>query len=203
MTTRPVLAPRLLAGLAVSLAAGVATSFLQTWLPDAFASAANSAGTWCAVAFAVALWCAPSRFAVAVGPASLALLVAGYYLTAGARGFASSPTWVAFWLVAALVVGVTLGLGATWLARADVPSDSLRRAVAIAPIAGVLIGEGAHGLMRLTASTSAAYWGAEVAVGVFIGAWALARRVTTARARLIGVAATLAVAAVTFVGYGG
>lgn len=200
---RPILVRRLLAGLVIALLAGVATSFLQTVLPDAFASAANSAGTWCLIAFAVMLWCAPSRLAVLVGPASLALLVAGYYTTAAARGFGVSPTSVGLWLAASVVIGLVIGLSAVWLSRQEVHGDSVRRAIAVAPMPGILIGEGLHGVLRLTETTSVVYWGVEIAIGVVLAGWLVVRRITSVRARLIAVAATVAVATVILGVYGG
>lgn len=200
---RPFLVRRLSAGLLIALLAGVATSFLQTVLPDALASAANSAGTWCLVSFAVTLWCAPSRLAPLVGPASLALLVAGYYTTADARGFGVSPTYVTLWLAASVVVGVLIGLSAVWLSRDGVPSRSIRRALAAAPIPGILLGEGLHGVLRLTDTTSAVYRIAEIVIGAILAGWLIARRVASVRARLLAVAATAAAAAIIVGVYGG
>lgn len=60
--------------------------------------------------------------------------------------------------------------------------------------AGVLIGEGAYGLARLTGSTSAAYWSIEIAIGVIaLGRVAASSTVAAALSAIVVYAAAIAV----------
>jgi len=66
------------------------------------------------------------------------------------------------WGVAAVIAGPALGVGAAWL-RGPNPR---RAAAGVAPIAGILLGEGLYGLTVVAATTSVGYWIAELAVGL-------------------------------------
>lgn len=183
-----------LAVLAVALLLGVLTSYAQTWLPDELRSVSNSAGPWCAVAFALALlaW-RPVRGAL-VGGVSLALLVTGYYLTAQLRGYAVGTGSVAFWVVAAFTAGPALGLGAVWL-RCD---DDVRRGWGVGVLPGVLLGEGAVSLVTVADTTYPPYWVAEAVVGVLLLAVLARGRLGSTRA-VLAVTGTVVVVALAFV----
>ena len=150
----------------VAGAAGAATSFLQTVLPDAVGSLANSGGSWCLVAWLLARrGPSPARGAAAAVAALLAL-VAGYYVTADLRGFGLSPASIAFWVVVAALVGPPLGAGAVWSRTAP----GRRRVLGALVLPSLLAAESAYGVVLLGSSTSTAYWVGEGVVAVALGA---------------------------------
>jgi hypothetical protein len=124
---------------------GVLTAYAQGWLNGDLNSLANSAAPWSLVAFALA---SPSRarwLAALCGALALALLEVGYVVGSALKGYSSAPSTVAFWLLAAAVVGPMLGL-AGHAARSGPP---VLAAVGSGFIAGVLVGEGLYGLSHL------------------------------------------------------
>lgn len=166
---------------------------LQTWLPAEAASLANSAGSWCAVAFALARVGRGSDpgsgpgsrrgvgRAAALGAIALVALDVGYYATASARGFPTSSAHIAFWIVAAVLVGPVLGVGARWLdARHPV-----RRALGVAVLPTVLALEGIRSLVEVGDTTYRPYWVAQILVGVLLAVLLAAR--PTPRTAAVGV----------------
>ena len=94
---------------------GGATSFAQTFLPDALRPFANSASGWTLLTALVVGLCRARTLASAVlGAASFALLVLGYQYVSGLRGF---PTDETLFLIVGLVVGPFVGVAASWLTR--------------------------------------------------------------------------------------
>ena len=91
------------------------------------------------------------------------------------------------WGAAAIVAGPALGVGAAWLRG----PNALRVAAGVAPIAGILLGEGLYGLTVVAATTSVAYWIGELAVGLAVVALA-ANRIRTRG----GIALMLALSAI-------
>lgn len=144
------------------LVIGIATSVGQGWLPDGLAPLSNSSGSWCLCAFGLALVERDPRPAALVGFASLAAMLAGYALATELRGYPVGASMFVRWGVAAVIVGPALGVGAAWLRG----PDPLRAAAGIAPIAGILLGEGLYGLTVVAGTTSVGYWIGEVAVGL-------------------------------------
>ncbi|GAB3208629.1 hypothetical protein GCM10027294_19870 [Marinactinospora endophytica] len=197
-TTAPPAASPLasIAALALTVVGGVAigvlTSFGQGWLPSALNSLANSAGSWSVAALLLALL-APRRWAAVVaGVLALAAMMAGYDLASVLRGFSVSAGVTLFWVTAAVVVGPFLGLTA----------HALRFRTAFAPygvglLSGVLVGEGAYGLLYILATTSGVYWAGSIAAGSALLAWGCVWRFRDARSIL----AAVAVAAVTAVAF--
>jgi hypothetical protein len=162
---------RLALAVLLAVAGGALTSFGQSWLPDELRSLANSSGSWCAVAFGVALL--PRRPWGCVLAAVLGLLglLAGYEATSVARGFAVSTGTVAEWVLAAVLVGPFLGVGAAGVvARRPWPA-----ALGTGVLAGVLVGEGVYGLTVVADSTSPVYWTLSLVAGALVPALALAR----------------------------
>ena len=166
---------------------------LQTWLPAEAASLANSAGSWCAVAFALARVGRGSDpgsgpgsrrgvgRAAALGAIALVALDVGYYATASARGFPTSSAHIAVWIVAAVLVGPVLGVGARWLdARHPV-----RRALGVAVLPTVLALEGIRSLVEVGDTTYRPYWVAQILVGVLLAVLLAAR--PTPRTAAVGV----------------
>ena len=162
------------AGLAVVLvagAAGAATSFLQTVLPHPVASLANSAGSWCLVAWLLARRASSPARGVATAVAALLALVAGYYVTADLRGFGVSSTSVGSWVATAALVGLPLGAGAVWSRTAP----GRRRVLGALVLPALLVAEAAYGVLVVGSTTSPAYWLGEGVVGVAL-AWLLLAR---------------------------
>lgn len=152
------------------LAAGAATAIAQGALPAQVASLANSSGSWCLLAFLLALTAPTAGFGAVAGLASLACMLAGYVVTDLLRGYPSSTGLVMFWSAAALLAGPLLGLGAQWLRR----RPGTRAALGISALCGVLIGEAGYGLLVLAGSTEPAYWWAQAVLGVLLLASAAA-----------------------------
>ena len=177
----------LLVAVGAGLAIGIATSVAQGSLPQTLTPLSNSTGTWCLGAFALALLERDPRRAALIGFASLIAMLAGYALATELRGFPVGTSMFGRWGAAAVIAGPALGIGAAWL-RGPAP---LRAAAGVAPIAGILLGEGLYGLTVLTATTPVAYWIGEVALGLALAGLAAIR----IRARR-GIATMLALSAV-------
>jgi hypothetical protein len=104
----PPLAARIAALLLLGLLAGAATSILQKYLGSPWLSLVNSASPWLAAMFAAgALWGRPAAAALA-GTTTGLLELAGYYLTAAARGY-SAGSILLFWAACALIGGPLFG----------------------------------------------------------------------------------------------
>jgi len=185
---RPVRAPTVavLAGLVL----GALTSYAQGWLPGALASLANSSGSWCLVAFLLAL-AATRRWAAALtGFLTLLMLLVGYVLAAAVRGFASSNSLLIFWGLAALVAGPVLGLAAQEVRR----GGTTAAACGVAVMSGVLVGEGAYGLIVIADTTDPVYWWVSIVAGVVLLGWVGARRLRAVGPILLAVAVTVVLA---------
>jgi hypothetical protein len=91
------------------------------------------------------------------------------------------------WGAAAVIAGPALGVGAAWLRG----PDPRRAAAGVAPIAGILLGEGLYGLAVVAATTSVAYWIGELVLGLAVVVLA-AVRIRSGR----GIALMLALSAI-------
>jgi hypothetical protein len=108
------LAVRVVAVAVTGLAVGAATSVLQKYLNQPWLSLVNSASPWLAPMFALGpLWRRPAP-AAAAGLVTGLLELAGYYLTAAARGYPAGGGILAFWAACAVVGGPLLGASG-WL----------------------------------------------------------------------------------------
>jgi Family of unknown function (DUF6518) len=147
------------------LAIGAVTSAGQGLLPETLAPLANSSASWCLCAFAIAMVEREPRRGALAGFVSLVAMLAGYAFATELRGYPVGATSMFVrWGAAAVVAGPALGVGAAWLRG----SNGLRRAVGIAPIAGILLGEGLYGLTVVAATTPVSYWIGQVAVGLAV-----------------------------------
>ncbi|WP_370013524.1 DUF6518 family protein [Nocardiopsis sp. Huas11] len=178
---------------AAALGLGVLTSYAQGVLPHGLAPLANSSGSWSLAAFLLAATVRGGRTAAVAGPVALLMTVLGYDLGSLLRGFDASLGFTAFWLVAAVVVGTFLGLG----------GHALRHGTALAPLGagamgGVLVGEGAYGLLAIADTTSPVYWTGSAVAGVALVVRAAAARFPRVRPALTA-AATCAGTAALFV----
>ncbi len=124
----------------------------------------NSSGSWCTCAFALALSERDPRPAALIGFASLVAMLAGYALATELRGFPVGTSMFVRFGAAAVVAGPALGVGAAWL-RGPNPH---RAAAGVAPIAGILLGEGLYGLTVVAATTFVGYWVGELTVGLVL-----------------------------------
>jgi hypothetical protein len=99
-------------------------------------------------------------------------MIAGYALATELLGYpAGAVSLFVRWGAAAVVAGPALGVGGAWLRG----PYRFRRAFGIAPIAGILLGEGLYGLTVVAATTSVGYWIGQVAVGGAVLALAAVR----------------------------
>jgi hypothetical protein len=154
----------LLVAIAAALVVGIVTSVGQGFLPEALAPLSNSSGSWCLAAFALALLERDPRRAALVGFAALVAMLVGYALATQLRGYPVGTSMFVRWGAAGVVAGPALGIGASWLRG----TDPLRAAAGVAPIAGILLGEGAYGPTVVAATTSVGYWIGELALGLAV-----------------------------------
>jgi Family of unknown function (DUF6518) len=155
-------ATRLGAGLAVGAAIGVATSFAQARLPMPWDALANSASPWLAGGFAGGALQSRRGAAAAAGLSACVLEVAGYYVTAIARGFPASHAYVVFWTICALAGGPLSGV-AGWAWRRETGRGG---AIGAAFLPGTFIAEaiGSY-LLRLQQESAA---GLYLAIGAVL-----------------------------------
>ncbi len=171
-------------GAVVGLAAGVLTSYGQLWLPAGMLSLANSAASWCVVAGLVALLARSVPLGAVAGTVALLGMDVGYGIASELRGYTYSTQAALFWAIAALVVGPVVGAGVQWL-RHDRP---LLAPLTTGVLAGVVLGEGAYGLLVVAESTSPAYWVAQIALGLVGLVAACALLLRTPRRTVVAVA---------------
>ncbi len=154
----------LLVAVGAGLAIGIATSVGQGSLPEGLTPLSNSSGSWCLCAFALALLERDPRRAALVGFTALVAMLAGYALATELRGYPLGTSMFVRWGAAAVIAGPALGVGAAWLRG----PDPRRAAAGVAPIAGILLGEGLYGLTVAATTTSVGYWVGEVVLGLTI-----------------------------------
>lgn len=163
---------------------GVLTSIGQGVLPDVLAPMANSAGSWCLAAFALAALAVgptnrPAWLGAVLGALALFAMVIGYALASEVSGHAAGTRLVLFWGAAAVVVGPAVGIAAAWFR-----GGSSRAAVAAGVIAGILVGEAIYGLTFIAATTPVVYWAGQLVIGVGVAVSAAALRLDS-RERLL------------------
>jgi hypothetical protein len=196
MHPRHWLVPALLVAVS-SLVLGGLTSFGQTVLPASLNSFANSAGGWTILTFGL-VWLSRVRppVAAALGLVSFVLLVEGYRIVSGWRGYYYAEPFQDTFTIIGVLAGPIVGLSAA-LVRSGPASW---KPAAAAPVAAVLIGEGVYGLTVIAASTSPVYWTLQIVLGVAL----LTATAVAARPRIVpivlGVVAT-AVGSAAFVAF--
>lgn len=180
--------------LAASALLGGATSFAQTFLPDALRPFANSASGWTLLTALVVAACRARTVPSAVlGAGSFAALVLGYQAVSGLRGF---PTDETLFLVIGLIVGPFVGGAASWLRR-----DRWRAAIGCGALSGIALGEGAYGLIVVSGTTGWSYWIAISLAGLALLVHTAVRRLRTTRVRVVAVGLTVLVGAAFFSAY--
>lgn len=178
---------------AVAAGLGILTAFAQGWLPDGVRSIANSSGPWALVAFNLALLAVRRRTAALIGLVALLALLGGYVLGARIGGSPSSSSLIIFWSAAGLIAGPCLGSAAFSVRARDRWGP-----MGLGVVTGVLVGEGAYGLLVVADTTSPPFWIAEIVLGslgfVILSRW----RFASARA-LAAAAGTMVATAAAFV----
>ncbi|MWV48857.1 hypothetical protein GRS96_06145 [Rathayibacter sp. VKM Ac-2803] len=193
-TTRPRLPRALVVALVGGLLLGGLTSFLQGALPGSLSSFANSCGGWSMLVFAlVRLGGARPVPAALLGLLTFFALLEGYDLVTAARGFGYSPPFTDIHWLLAVSAGPILGAAAALTLHGTTPW----RVLAVAPLSGVLIGEGLWALGAIIDTTSPVYWWLQIVLGVAFLALAIVRR----RPRVLVVVAALAVTAAASVAF--
>lgn len=185
--------------LLIAFALGALTSFGQAYGPASVEPLFNSATSWCVIAFVLSFAARGPLRAAILGATSLAMLLAGYYVTSDIRGYPVSASSVAMWAAAALALGPLLGVGSAWIRSTPTGPRDVRRGLAVAPLGGIAIGEGLYGVLVISDTTPGAYWWTQVVLGVAFVAVALLLRTNRLRVRAIGAAATLGMAAAALV----
>jgi hypothetical protein len=186
-----------LLGAALGLLLGGATSFGQQHLPDGLRSFANSNGGWTLLAFVVTAvctrWRSARRWWVAAGLGLVVFhaLLQGYVIVSTLRGFPDSYGPGDLYFTVATLAGPVIGLaGLAWHS-----GSGAVRAVGVAVVAAVMIGDGVWGLLRVVATTGWLYWVISIVIGVGILAWVVLRRLDRPRDRILAIALTGAGAA--------
>jgi hypothetical protein len=95
---------------------------------------------------------------------------AGYVIGEDAKSVTSGSTLVAFWGLAAFVVGPVIGIAAYWVRR----GQGVRPGIGIGLMSGVLIGEGIYGLSYISGTTYRPYWWGESIAGAILAVCLLA-----------------------------
>ncbi len=179
---------------ALSFLLGGLTSYAQGFLPDAFASFANSASGWTVLTALLVHWSRVRTAPAAVlGAVSFVLLVLGYTVAADLRGFYYDPL---LFSAVGVVAGPFVGVAASWLR-----TDGVRSALGAALLAGIGVGEAVYGLTLIRESTSPVYWTVIGVAGLALLAGVLARRVRGVLPVALGVGGTAVVAAAFYVAY--
>ena len=147
---------------AAALVLGGLTSPAQTFLPQWIGGFANSSGGWSILVFAM-VWAVRSRPALSavLGAVAFVLLVEGYRMVSGWRGFYYDEPFQNEFTVIGLLVGPVIGVSAA-LVRSSSPTW---RTLAVAPLSTVLVGEGLYGLVVLGQGLQDVWWVLQMVLG--------------------------------------
>jgi hypothetical protein len=115
---RPLGVTRVAMVAAVGLAVGALTSVLQTYLNSPWLSLVNAASPWLTFAFLLGTLYRSPLEAACAGVATGLLELAGYYVTANARGHSAVGGIVVFWAACAFLGGPVFG-AAGWACWRD------------------------------------------------------------------------------------
>jgi hypothetical protein len=178
----------------LSFVLGGLTSWAQGFLPDAFASFANSASGWTVLTALLVYWSrARTAPAAVLGAVSFVLLVLGYMVASEVRGLVYNPL---LFSAVGVVVGPFVGIAVSWLRATGV-----RAALGTALLAGIGVGEAAYGLTVVRETTSPVYWTLIGVAGLVLLAGLLVRRIRGALPVALAVGGTAVVAVAFNVGF--
>lgn len=151
-----------------ALVLGGLTSPAQGLLPVWLGGFANSSGGWSILVF-VLVWAVRGRrvLSAVLGALAFVLLVEGYRMVSGWRGFYYDEPFQNEFTIIGLLVGPVIGISAA-LVRSSSPTW---RTLAVVPLSTVLVGEGLYGLVVLDQGLGAVYWVLQLVVGVAFLAW--------------------------------
>jgi hypothetical protein len=129
------------AAIAVSgLVVGIVTQILQGVLPHGWGVFANSGVMWALMSFALGAALPTARWALAGGALQLVIASITYYVSVDwFEGHSSDPRSAIIWSAAGIVAGSVFGLAGHVFTR-----RAAWRHLVLAPVAGVLFGEGIH-----------------------------------------------------------
>ena len=185
---------RIGAVLVLSFLLGGLTSWAQGFLPDAFASFANSASGWTVLTALLVFWSRTRTVPAAVlGAVSFVLLVLGYTVASQVRGLVYDPL---LFSAVGVVAGPFVGIAASWLRAVGV-----RAALGTALLAGIGVGEAAYGLTVVGDTTSPVYWTVIGVAGLALLSGLLVRRIRGALPVALAVGGTAGVALTFYVAY--
>lgn len=172
----------------VGFAFGWLTFDAQGFLPAWVSSVANSASGWTVVALLVVVLATDDwRRGAVLTTIVFVLLNVGYYVAADANGlFYDTRTWI----VVSVLAGPPIGAAAAVLRE-----RSVRGSVAVAFVGMLLLADGVHSLLTVSATTSSVYWSVVTVIGAGLVGWAL-KRGPGRRWVLVTLAVTVALAAV-------
>jgi hypothetical protein len=163
--------PVLVVGLAGGLAVGIATQILQGVLPGNWNVLANSGVAWAIGAFLLGmlLW-SDVTAAVAGGLAMAVAAISYYWAVEWFEGIESDGTGARIWAAAGLVAGPFFGVAGRWFrARPG------WRWLALAPVAGILLGEGVHLIWFVDRDELRPAGVFELVLAALVAAWCLWR----------------------------
>lgn len=132
--------PVLVTGIFGGLAVGIGTQILQGELPGSWGVLANSGVAWAVGAFLLGMLLPTDRAAAVAGGLAMALASVSYYWAVEwFEGISSGGRGARIWAVAGLVAGPFFGVAGRWFR-----ARPRWRWLALAPVAGILVGEGVH-----------------------------------------------------------
>lgn len=154
---------------ATGLSVGCATSFAQGRLPGALDAFTNSASAWLLFAFLLGCLMRSPGGALAAGAATCIAELAGYYVTASARGFGfGESSMLALWIACAAVGGPLLAIAGLWWRTG---ATSLRHFAPLV-LAACFAVEGLRYAVVLDDSAKATLW-AVIALVIALGSLSL------------------------------
>ncbi|MFZ7086758.1 DUF6518 family protein [Curtobacterium sp. RRHDQ10] len=175
---------------------GILTSVGQGG-PDFLSSLSNSAGSWFLATVLLLLVVRPRmRWALPLGVVVLELMHVGYTVASNLRGHPDFLAITNFWVLMAVPAGLLAGAVANWVLR----GGPRLRAFASGLAGAVLVGEGISALLRVAATTSVAFWIAEIVVGVLVVVTGVVAGRTPA-GRVVGLGTGVVGAAAVFTAY--
>jgi hypothetical protein len=161
------LAVRLAVVVVLGLGVGALTSVLQAHLDMPWLSLVNSASPWLVPAFVVGTMQRRLTGAAIAGLVTVLLELAGYTITAHARGFSSSHSLLFFWAVCAIVGGPVFGAaGNSWWRH-----RRTRAAIGAAMLPAAFLAEGVVAYQWRLGYTSSAvlFWVIGAVLAVLLG----------------------------------